>query len=49
MEKRISTVDFQKKCDQGEKIVLATAYDYSMALAVDAAGWTPFWWATVFP
>jgi 3-methyl-2-oxobutanoate hydroxymethyltransferase len=38
MEKRINILDFQAKCDQGEKIVLVTAYDYAMARAVDAAG-----------
>lgn len=31
-------LDFQNKCDRGEKLVVVTAYDYSMALAVDAAG-----------
>ncbi len=31
-------LDFQKKCDRGEKLAVVTAYDYSMALAVDAAG-----------
>ncbi len=38
MLKRTNTTDFIKKCDAGEKLVLCTAYDYSMALAVDAAG-----------
>ena len=38
MEKRITILDFQAKCDQGEKIAIVTAYDYPMALAVDAAG-----------
>src|ERR1035438_5437371 len=38
MEKRINVLDFQDKCDQGEKIAVVTAYDYAMALAVDAAG-----------
>ena len=38
MEKRTTILDFQSKCDQGEKLVVVTAYDYSMALAVDAAG-----------
>jgi len=37
MEKQITVHDFQQKCDQGEKLVVVTAYDYSMALAVDAA------------
>jgi 3-methyl-2-oxobutanoate hydroxymethyltransferase len=38
MDKRMTILDFQEKCDKGEKIVVATAYDYAMALAVDAAG-----------
>jgi 3-methyl-2-oxobutanoate hydroxymethyltransferase len=38
MAKRISVLDFQAKCDRGEKLTVVTAYDYSMALAVDAAG-----------
>ncbi len=38
MEKRTTILDFQTKCDRGEKLVVVTAYDYSMALAVDAAG-----------
>jgi len=38
MEKRISILDFQAKCGRGEKLAVVTAYDYSMALAVDAAG-----------
>lgn len=38
MNKRTSVLDFKTKCEKGEKIVVATAYDYSMALAVDAAG-----------
>lgn len=38
MEKRTTLLDFQAKCDRGEKLTLVTAYDYSMALAVDAAG-----------
>jgi len=38
MDKRVTVLDFQKKRDQGEKITVVTAYDYSMALAVDAAG-----------
>jgi 3-methyl-2-oxobutanoate hydroxymethyltransferase len=38
MQKQMNVLDFQTKCDQGEKLVVATAYDYSMALAVDAAG-----------
>jgi len=38
MEKRTTVLDFQAKCNKGEKIVVVTAYDYSMALAVDAAG-----------
>jgi 3-methyl-2-oxobutanoate hydroxymethyltransferase len=38
MEKRITILDFQKKCDLNEKIAVVTAYDYSMALAIDAAG-----------
>jgi len=33
-----SILDFQAKCDAGEKLVVATCYDHSMALAVDAAG-----------
>jgi 3-methyl-2-oxobutanoate hydroxymethyltransferase len=37
MEKQITVHDFQQKCDKGEKLVVVTAYDYSMALAVDAA------------
>ena len=36
--KQNTILDFQGKCDQGEKLALVTAYDYSMALAVDAAG-----------
>jgi 3-methyl-2-oxobutanoate hydroxymethyltransferase len=31
-------LDLQKKYEQHEKLILVTAYDYSMALAVDAAG-----------
>ncbi len=38
MEKRTTILDFQAKCDKGEKLVVVTAYDYPMALAVDAAG-----------
>jgi 3-methyl-2-oxobutanoate hydroxymethyltransferase len=38
MEKRITILDFQAKCDRGEKLVVVTAYDHSMARAVDAAG-----------
>jgi 3-methyl-2-oxobutanoate hydroxymethyltransferase len=38
MEKRTTVLDFQAKCDKGEKITVVTAYDYAMALAVDAAG-----------
>ena len=38
MEKRTTVLDFQQKCDKGEKLTVVTAYDYSMALAVDAAG-----------
>ncbi len=38
MTKRMTTLDFIKKSDDGEKLVVCTAYDYSMALAVDAAG-----------
>ncbi len=38
MEKSVTVLDFQKKKDLGEKIVMVTAYDYSMALAADAAG-----------
>ena len=36
--KQNTILDFQGKCDRGEKLALVTAYDYSMALAVDAAG-----------
>src|ERR1039458_2355143 len=38
MNKRNTVLDFQEKCDRGEKLSVVTAYDYSMALAVDAAG-----------
>ena len=38
MVKQTTILDFQTKCDQGEKIAIVTAYDYAMALAVDAAG-----------
>src|ERR1700722_11075822 len=38
MEKSVTVLDFQQKHDSGEKIVMVTAYDYSMALAADAAG-----------
>jgi 3-methyl-2-oxobutanoate hydroxymethyltransferase len=38
MEKRTTILDFQAKSDRGEKLAVVTAYDYSMALAVDAAG-----------
>jgi 3-methyl-2-oxobutanoate hydroxymethyltransferase len=36
--KQTTILDFQNKCDRGEKLAVVTAYDYSMALAVDAAG-----------
>ncbi|HET9870729.1 MAG TPA: 3-methyl-2-oxobutanoate hydroxymethyltransferase, partial [bacterium] len=38
MEKPVTILDFQAKRNAGEKITLVTAYDYSMALAADAAG-----------
>src|SRR5579871_2023715 len=38
MEKRITILDFKAKCSRGEKLVVVTAYDHPMALAVDAAG-----------
>lgn len=38
MQKRMTILEFQAKCDRGEKLVVATAYDYAMALAVDEAG-----------
>ncbi len=38
MEHQLTILDFQAKCDQGEKIALVTAYDYAMARAVDTAG-----------
>src|SRR6185369_16770740 len=38
MEKRTNILDFKAKRAKGEKLVVVTAYDYSMALAVDAAG-----------
>jgi len=38
MQKRTTILDFRSKCDRGEKLTVVTAYDYSMALAVDAAG-----------
>jgi 3-methyl-2-oxobutanoate hydroxymethyltransferase len=38
MPKRTTVLDFRSKCDRGEKLTVVTAYDYSMALAVDAAG-----------
>lgn len=38
MAKQMNVLEFQQKCDRKEKLVVATAYDYSMALAVDAAG-----------
>ena len=38
MEKRMTILDFQSKCDKGEKIAVVTAYDYAMALAADAGG-----------
>ncbi|HVM32746.1 MAG TPA: 3-methyl-2-oxobutanoate hydroxymethyltransferase [bacterium] len=38
MEKPVTVLDFQAKCDQGEKLTLVTAYDYAMALAADASG-----------
>ncbi len=34
----MNVLEFQQKCDRGEKLTVVTAYDYSMALAVDAAG-----------
>ncbi len=34
----MNVLDFQKKCNRSEKITVVTAYDYSMALAADAAG-----------
>jgi 3-methyl-2-oxobutanoate hydroxymethyltransferase len=34
----MNILEFQRKCDAGEKLVVATAYDYAMALAVDAGG-----------
>jgi len=34
----MNILEFQKKSDEGQKLVVATAYDYAMALAVDAAG-----------
>ncbi len=36
--KQTTLLDFQSRCDRGEKLAVVTAYDYSMALAVDAAG-----------
>ncbi len=38
MQKRSTLLDFRSKYDRGEKLTVVTAYDYSMALAVDAAG-----------
>jgi len=38
MAKQMNVLEFQKKCDRGEKLTVVTAYDYSMALAVDGAG-----------
>lgn len=38
MDKRLTTLGFQQKCDRGEKLAVVTAYDFSMALAADAAG-----------
>jgi len=38
MERRITILDFQAKCDRGEKIAVVTAYDCPMAKAVDEAG-----------
>ena len=38
MTKQMNVLEFQQKCDRGEKLTVVTAYDYSMALAVDGAG-----------
>ena len=38
MGKQMNVLEFQQKCDRGEKLTVVTAYDYSMALAVDGAG-----------
>jgi 3-methyl-2-oxobutanoate hydroxymethyltransferase len=38
MEKRQTILDLQKKVAHGENLVVVTAYDYSMARAVDGAG-----------
>src|ERR1019366_6811099 len=38
MQKRSTLFDFRAKYDRDEKLTVVTAYDYSMALAVDAAG-----------
>lgn len=38
MEKQPTILDFRSKCGRGEKLVVVTAYDYPIALAVDAAG-----------
>ncbi|HTA77385.1 MAG TPA: 3-methyl-2-oxobutanoate hydroxymethyltransferase [bacterium] len=38
MPKRTTVLDFQAKCDKGEKLSIVTAYDYAMSMAVDAAG-----------
>ncbi len=38
MAKQMNVLEFQQKCDRGEKLTVVTAYDYSMALAVDGAG-----------
>ncbi|HVZ80849.1 MAG TPA: 3-methyl-2-oxobutanoate hydroxymethyltransferase [bacterium] len=35
---RLTTLGFRQKADRGEKLVVVTAYDYSMARAVDEAG-----------
>ena len=37
MLKRTTVLDFQAKCDKGEKISIVTGYDYAMAMAIDAA------------
>ena len=34
----MNILEFQRKCDAGEKLAVVTAYDFAMALAVDAAG-----------
>ncbi len=38
MTRRISVLDLQKKKAEGDKIVMVTAYDYTMARLVDAGG-----------